>query len=148
MDIVPVLACGNRHIGYRKELIEFIESCCTAGPSCADHARTDLHALIKMRAVKDSLQSGNQSSVGTAVVNGRADNKAVSLFELFGDLINDVIENALAGIAASTAGNASSDIFLAQIYALIFNIKLVEYLLHLAKTCGDIAVLSRASIEH
>ena len=70
MDLVPVLAGGNGHIGNCKIFIQLIEGCGTSPSSGGYHRGAYLHTLVEAGAVEKAVQKGNQSTIGRCIING------------------------------------------------------------------------------
>ena len=55
--------------------------------ACAHYGSADLHGLIEVRAVEESVEKCDQGSVCRGIVNGTSDNEAVRLLEFLCDLV-------------------------------------------------------------
>lgn len=78
VDAVPVLTGGNRHPGNGEVFVQLVKGGGQTAAASRCNCRTDLHALIKARAVKQPVKAGDKRRVGRRIVNGARDHKIES----------------------------------------------------------------------
>ena len=148
VDAVPVLAGRDRHAADREILVELVEGRGTSASSRDNNARADLHGLVEARAVEEPVQARDQRRVRGRVITGRRHDKAVRLFELRRDLIDDIVEYALAVLRAAVAGDASAD----GLVAYPDDFRLYPFCLkdlhHLIQRNAGVAALAGASVKN
>lgn len=147
VDAVPILARSDRHVGNREILVQLVERRRAAAAPRADHARTDLHRLVKAGAVKQPIQKRDQRRVRGCVVDRARDHKAVRRLKFRGRLVHRVVENAFSFLRAAPAGDTAADRLVADLHRLYLDAVLREDLLHLAHRDRRVAVLARTSVD-
>ena len=100
VDAVPVLAGRDRHAGDGEILVELIERRRAAAAARADDARADLHRLVERCAVKQAIEAGDERRVRGRVIDGARHDEAVRLLKLRLELVDHVVKNTLAELAA------------------------------------------------
>ena len=96
-----------------------------------------------MCAVEQAVEQRNQRGVRGRMVHGRGDNQAVGLLELLGELVDDVVEHAVAKLAALSAGDAAADVLRANLDSFGFHVLFCEYRLELLHGKGGVPVDAR-----
>ena len=80
MDAVPILAGRDRHAGDRKILVELVKRCRAAAAARAGDTRADLPRLVERRAVKETVEAGDERRIRGGVINRACHNKACLLY--------------------------------------------------------------------
>ena len=103
MDTVPVLAGDHRHTADGEILVQLVEGAGAAAAAGDHHTGAHFHGLVEMAAEEQAAQDGHEGAVDASVVHGSTHHHAVGFLQLPGDLIDDIIDRALAQLAAGAA---------------------------------------------
>ncbi len=148
VDAVPILAGGYRHPGDGKEFIQLVEGCGQSSSSGRYDSGADFHGFVKRCAVKQPGQESDQRCVGGGVVDRTSDHQSVARLEFWGDLIDSVIEDALAKLRAFAAADSATDDLAADLDGFRFDALCCKNFLHFVQCNRSIAVGPGTSVDH
>ena len=124
-----MLTGGHRHTANGKILVQLVKGSGKPSSSGRYHAGSHLHGLVKGSAEEQTVQEGNQRSVGGSVVNGASYYQSVACLELGRDFIDTVVKYALAFLGAGTTCDAAPHRLVSHLHNLTFHTFLEENLL-------------------
>jgi len=148
VDVVPVCGRNNRHLCDCEVFVHNIEGSCCAAAASADDGSCRLVSKMLGSRIEDSVHDREHSARWMSVVNRCAENKTVGCFCLFDDFIADiVVENALAKLAAGTAGDTVAELTVAEPDDFCVDAVCIKCLFNFAKTCVSTALFVWTAVD-
>lgn len=130
-------------------LVDAVEGGGRARAPRRDHGRAHLHRLVERAggAVKQPVQEREQLPVGARIIHRAADDDAVGLGELGRGLVDEIVEDAPAALAARIAAYTTPHVPMAHIDPFHCNALRRQRGFHLAQRAVRAAVEMRAAVD-
>lgn len=149
VDAVPVLTGGDRHTRYGKKLVELVvggRDSATTG-DCDRSAHLEGLRDSRTGTLEKAGHKSDQGRVGAGVVHGRGQDQAVRLGKQGRGLVDEIVKDTLARLAAGAAGDTAADILVADRHDGRLDAFLVEDLDHLLDGQGRVAAGAGGTVE-
>ena len=130
---VPVAAAGDGHLADGEIFVQTVEGGRGASATGGADGGSHLHALAEGSGEEEAVQQVGQRAVGAGIVGGRTDDQAVGGLELGRQLVDGIVEDAMALLGTLVAGYAAADVAVANVHQLGGNALGLEGALHLAE---------------